>query len=787
MSFKKFDQWRLVAVLAVFVLCVGGFCCGARAAEAVKIFPIPQEAESTGRQLKLDEETVIVVPEYASEQDMLLARTLVADLSDRYGLAAKIERESEVPENGKIVLMGSVTNPLIKKYCAENDVEVSAAKPGAEGYVLQVGGRVVLIAGSDDRGAFYGLQSLRQLIEKKDGEVYVEGANIRDWPYKKFRGIRIFAPGHENIAFFKRFVRDFMALYKFNTVVIEFNATMRLDRHPELNAGSIDFWKDMSYRRRNYPYGVGNREVNSTHYDTADGDILEKDDVEAMVRYAKKYHIEVVPEIPSLTHSYYLLTRHKELADVPQEEWPDSYCPSNPKTYELLFDVFDEYLEVIKPKMVHIAHDEWFMPIGYCELCKGKKQTELYASDVNKIHNYLKSKGIKLAMWGDHLLEAVRGKQFRERTTEEGYSYKAPGGLSEAEARALIPKDILIFNWFWSTERSPKREENEDKLAEMGFKQLFGNFRPHIKNWGRRSAKETFQGGSPSSWAPTSEFCMGKDLMYNFLGCANLLWSTHWPEQEEVLETVQEMMPEIRRNLSGRTEPSADGDPVSAIDISSYVNGPADGKVLGEDISSLAAGKVGVDRKTFSIPGGGKNVVLVGVEGEEPNPLPREVNGIKIGRDVSSLIFLHACAKEARRENSYCLVWPMGLADDTVDLLGWYEVVYEDNYVMTIPLRYSINILEMKKGSGNYCYGADAVKCSKAGEDEELTFFAFEWKNPRFGKKIKEVNLKGTEGFYGPKLWHGDFNQPVKTNAVILAGLSVVEKREVEMEPLIKW
>ena len=39
-------------------------------------------------------------------------------------------------------------------------------------------------------------------------------------------------------------MRDFMALYKFNKVIIEFNC-MRLDKHPEVNAGWIDFVKYM--------------------------------------------------------------------------------------------------------------------------------------------------------------------------------------------------------------------------------------------------------------------------------------------------------------------------------------------------------------------------------------------------------------------------------------------------------------------------------------------------------------------------------------------------------------
>lgn len=43
-----------------------------------------------------------------------------------------------------------------------------------------------------------------------------------------------------------------------------------------------------------------------------------------------------------------------------------------------------------------------------------------------------------------------------------------------------------------------------------------------------------------------------------------------------------------------------------------------------------------------------------------------------------------------------------------------------------------------------YCYGADADDCSSLMVINPVTFFAFEWENIRFGKKVKEIKLKGT-------------------------------------------
>ena len=135
----------------------------------------------------------------------------------------------------------------------------------------------------------------------------------------------------------------------------------------------------------------------------------------------------------------------------------------------------------------------------------------------------------------------------------------------------------------------------------------------------------------------------------------------------------------------------------------------------------------------------------------------------------------------ANNRESFRLIWDQ---EDTADLLGWYEVVYEDGFVTTIPIRYGVNILEWdweKRTSANdYCYCADPVALSTPG-GTPISFFAYEWVNPRRGKVIREIRLKGTTGFRGGS---GDFNNEwgpiVDTNAVILAALSVVSKRPAD-------
>jgi hexosaminidase len=374
-----------------FGWCLCGMALMASAAERPLIFPQPQKMTVSGTNLALDERVPILIPANAGPADLALARALVAELSDRYGLALRIERAMSLPK-GPFILMGTVANPLVRQYRG-------AAPPAkAEAYILRTSAQAAVVAGHDEAGAFYGMQSLRQLIVKAASGAQIRGVEVEDWPHLPFRAIRLYLPGHENIAFFKRFLRDFMALYKFNKVVMELNASMRLDRHPEINAGWIDFAKDLYYTQRYSPPGPRDTSQNSTHHDTADGEILEKDEVADLVRYARAQHIEVIPEIPSFTHSYYLLSRHKQFGAITGAEWPDTYCPSDPDVYKLVFDVIDELVEVIQPKMVHIGHDEMFFPVELCRCCQTRDTSLLFADDVRKIHGHLTAKGIQVAM-----------------------------------------------------------------------------------------------------------------------------------------------------------------------------------------------------------------------------------------------------------------------------------------------------------------------------------------------------------------------------------------------------
>ena len=428
-------------------------------------------------------------------------------------------------------------------------------------------------------------------------------------------------------------------------------------------------------------------------------------------------------------------------------------------------------------------------PLGACPRCRGKDYSELYAGDVNKIHDYLARKGIKTAMWGDFLLESVRGIGPVERTSSMGVKYKNPGGLRPSVVKQSIPKDILIFNWFYTDEKK------EMELQKFGFKQVYGNFEPNISNWDERIKKFDLQGGAPSSWASTNEFNFGKDLLSDFLGCANLLWSSHTIKQADLPPIVWGLVPSIRKSFKAKRIPSEDGDPIVPIDISSYFNLSKDSKAFNLNLSTLTKGTINNQSEIFKLVDtgttGGNCGIAVGAMGVGENPFPNKVEGIKINEDVSSLIFLQACALPSANQKAY-----FDIPDnfDAADVLGWYEIVFEDGLKEIVPIQYGVNLLEWNPGGEKnlnlnegetgsqqriYSYEGDAINCSSDRKGNPITFFAFEWVNKRFGKKIKEVNLHGTINYLSLQ---SDYSKPVTepmhSNAIMLVGLSKVIKRE---------
>lgn len=171
-----------------------------------------------------------------------------------------------------------------------------------------------------------------------------------------------------------------------------------------------------------------------------------KNEIREIRDYLRNLGMEIIPEFPTLGHQNdtNLVKVDKSLVEDPEN--PTVYCTSNPKTYGVIFSLLEEIIDIFKPEYFHLTHDEvqhWFSKrrMGICERCKGKKLWEIYSEDVNKLHSFLKSKNIRMCLWGDMLLDHRKFK-ICNCNGAVGNVYKAID---------LIPKDILIFDWHYHT------------------------------------------------------------------------------------------------------------------------------------------------------------------------------------------------------------------------------------------------------------------------------------------------------------------------------------------------
>ena len=262
-----------------------------------------------------------------------------------------------------------------------------------EAYFIKIGEKKITIYSNSRRAALYAANRI-----KAEGAEGIAMGAICNYPDVACRMIKLYLPSEENIPFFKELI-DLCVYYGYNTVMLEVGGAMEYHSHPEINEGWRAYSRESSdhinHRGKN-PYFPFRSEdsyylKNSIHCENAGGGVLTKERVRELVQYCKERYLEVIPEVPSFSHSDYLLTRHHELAERQEDMYPDAYCPSNPESYRLLFDIMEEIIAVFAPKRMNIGHDEAYS-IGLCEKCRTKDAATLYAEDIKKIYCFKRAR-----------------------------------------------------------------------------------------------------------------------------------------------------------------------------------------------------------------------------------------------------------------------------------------------------------------------------------------------------------------------------------------------------------
>ena len=557
---------------------------------------------------------------------------------------------------------------------------------------------------------------------------------VRDWPYKPMRGAHIYMPGRDGIPFFKRLLA-WLASLRYNTLFLEVGGGMRYDRHPEVN----EAWARFCQEADSFPGGPMGLQSSqpypkdSTHTELGGGRWLEKQDVADLVRYANSLEIEVIPELQSLSHAYYMVLAHPEIAERAYDPWPDAYCPSNPKSYELYFDLLDEVIEAFRPRMVHIGHDE-VCTLGVCDRCRDKSGAELLGGDLRRIHDYLASKGIRTVLWGDTLMSIIIGgvDQWAGRAARSVDAGRKMDHTARETYQAVdfVPKDMLIFGWCYESD-----PQSELFFQRKGFEMIFGNFgdnhHPHnFYRWDKRSQGAGVLGAEVSTWCHVSEYAFGHNMrLHDFLFSANMLWWRHYTDRERelTLAEVARLQPEAWQALTGGVLPSLSGAVATPIALA------ASAAVAASVLEGIEGSWTGASTVTFELGG-----PAVSVSAATPSSGP-----IPLGRRAAGLAFLHYCLSERKHQPTWAFEDPLNKDDH--NLLGEYVVTYADGTVEAIAIRYGDNIsrpdLVYGEHQASWPFWAQPAWEGRDREGKCITFWSHEWVNPHPEKQIASVSL----------------------------------------------
>lgn len=118
-------------------------------AQRIAVQPVPQEVQMGGRTLSFPTALHLVGGDEANVHAVELLRSLLPD-------AVPCSSASAAGRQYRI-LIGEKNDKSVKKYRRQ-------IPPHAEGYYLSVGEKEIVVAGYDERGTYYGVQTLRQLL-----------------------------------------------------------------------------------------------------------------------------------------------------------------------------------------------------------------------------------------------------------------------------------------------------------------------------------------------------------------------------------------------------------------------------------------------------------------------------------------------------------------------------------------------------------------------------------------------------------------------------------------------
>ncbi|HET6644656.1 MAG TPA: beta-N-acetylhexosaminidase [Fimbriimonadales bacterium] len=331
------------------------------------------------------------------------------------------------------------------------------AQLGEEGYTLTVNPKGVTIAASAPAGAFYGIQTLRQLLPTSIFQSRAKGiawqipsVRIEDHPRFSWRGMHLDVCRH---FFPKSFIYkylDLMALHKFNT--FHFHLTedqgwrIEIKKYPKLT--DVGAWRK-------------DKDSGATY-----GGFYTQQDIKDIVAYAANRHITVVPEIEMPGHSQAAIASYPELGNTGKQLpvlalWGVSQDVFNVEdsTIRFLQDVLTEIMRLFPGRFIHIGGDEvpkdqWHNSPRAQERMNAlglKNEDELQSWFIRQMDEFLASRNRRLIGW-DEILEgglAPGAAVMSWRGSAGGYAAAKAG-----HDVVMAPNTHTYFDYYQSRDRS---------------------------------------------------------------------------------------------------------------------------------------------------------------------------------------------------------------------------------------------------------------------------------------------------------------------------------------------
>jgi len=725
------------------------------------IVPKPQRILLRDQKVVLTTQAKIVLPSGATALERVAAELLM-DTLRKVGILAGRETSGDIAESrSDFVLTTFDRIPVsVRPLLPLRDLRTFFAQRGEEAYVLFVGtggkgqrtslgngdtekrghrkarnnlSASIVLVGASAKGVFNGVQTLRQLLwlnappleAVTDERVAftLPACEIWDYPDLKLRGWHIIAPLRHELPFALKLLH-WLALQKFNTLVVEVDDRFPYERHPSIvhpQAMTREQWQQF-------------------------------------LDEAKRLGFEVIPQVQTFGHFGYVLNkpeyRHLSELTEPHPRWGFfAYCPSNPDTYLVVFDLFDEVLSVFRPRWFHIGHDEiTFVPIGVCERCKatGKTAWQLLAEDIRRLYDFLKAKGVeRVAMWCDQL----------EPDRTGGY---AP--FFTHFAADLLPKDIVQFCWHYDARQTfPWLTRLKDKgfdVVACGWYHAQNVWRFAAEGFDRRAL-----GYCGTTWYGVTGFATAVDLMTAVVLGAQNSWSVDNPPIERaphptnLAQDLWALVGERRRWREGVQC-------FLCLDLGPLTNSPLFGRggIVPEkqSVGAALAAKIGEGSrkgKGESLSGG-EIVIWEGVpfrlavpplsvvalsSADTPHEVAPDLVTIAIGAPAKSLyLLMTTTARPIRTEDLY----ERGRVDPRK--VATLLVQYADGTEVREELHYRQHLTEWNDRLGGS--HARLVWQGKTANGSLVTLCAFEWRNPHPDLPIASVSLLSAGGVVQPVL-----------------------------------